>query len=126
LYSVGIGGWLTGGLWLLFHYFFVARGEFGLEANPLEPKWLMLHGAFAFASIWMFGLLWGAHVTVAWPSSRRRWSGIMVTCLLLWLTVSGYLLYYTGNEMVRSTASVLHWTIGLGCPIAFLWHRFRR
>ena len=126
LYIVGIGVWLTGGLWLLFHYFLVSQGEFGPQTNPLEPWWLKLHGAFAFATVWMFGLLWSVHVTKAWPISRRRLSGGMMAGTIGWLTLSGYLLYYVGNDNVRSVISVLHWAIGLAAPLAFLWHRFPR
>lgn len=126
LSSIAVGVWLSGGLWLLFHYFFVEQGDFGLKTHPLEPWWLKLHGAFAFASIWMFGLLWGVHVTAAWPFSRRRWSGSVMTGILLLLTVSGYLLYYEGNETARSLTSTLHWGIGVVCPIVFFWHRFRQ
>jgi len=124
VYVVGVGVWLSGGLWLLFHYFFLEQGEFGPKTNPLENWWLKLHGAFAIAAIWVFGLLWGAHVTQAWPLSRRRWSGSVMTCMLFWLTLSGYLLYYAGGETARSIISILHWSIGLACPIAFFWHRF--
>jgi len=28
LYIVAVGVWLSGGLWLLFHHFFVEQGEF--------------------------------------------------------------------------------------------------
>ncbi|HEY1212563.1 MAG TPA: hypothetical protein VGE93_02920, partial [Bryobacteraceae bacterium] len=45
LYSIGIGVWLTGGLWLLFHYLLVRQGEFGPQTHPLEPWSLKLHGA---------------------------------------------------------------------------------
>jgi hypothetical protein len=82
-----------------------------------------LHGAFAFAAIWMFGLLWGVHVTAAWPSARRRWSGGGMMGILLWLTVSGYLLYYLGDDTVRSNVAILHWAVGLACPIVYLAHR---
>ncbi|MEJ2083700.1 MAG: hypothetical protein P8Y94_16425, partial [Acidobacteriota bacterium] len=69
---VGIGVVLTGGSWLLFHHFLVEQGEFGPEPTRLEPWLLTLHGAFAFAAVWVLGLLWGVHVTAAWPLSRRR------------------------------------------------------
>jgi hypothetical protein len=129
LYAVGVGVWLSGALWLLFHYFFAQEGDFGPRIHPMEPLFLKLHGAFSVAAIWMFGLLWGVHVTRAWPFSRRRWSGSVMTGLMLWLTLSGYLLYYIGSyyigsDTARSIVSVLHWLIGLGCPAAFLWHRF--
>jgi hypothetical protein len=126
LYIVGIGVWLSGGLWLLFHYFLVKQGEFGPVASPLEPWWLKLHGAFAFAAVWMFGLLWGAHIAKLWPSKRRRWSGGMLTAVFVLLILSGYLLYYVGDDRIRPLISALHWGIGLACPIFFAWHRLKR
>jgi hypothetical protein len=126
LYIVGTGVWLTGGLWLLFHYFFVEEGEFGPTANPLEPWWLKLHGAFAFAAVWMFGLLWGIHIAKLWPHRRRRWSGGILTGVFVLLILSGYLLYYLGDDRIRPLISALHWVIGLACPIFFAWHRLRR
>lgn len=124
-YIVGAGIWLSGGLWLLFHYFFVTQGEFGPAENPLTAWWLRLHGAFAFAALWIFGLLWGTHITVAWPRQRRRRSGVALVGLLLFLIVSGYLLYYVGDDKVRPVISVLHWAVGLAAPAFFLAHRLR-
>lgn len=126
LYVTGIGVWLTGGLWLLFHHFLARQGDFGPMENPLTPWWLRLHGAFAFAAIWILGLLWGTHITAAWPRKRRRWSGGVLTGVFVFLVVSGYLLYYLGDDQVRPVVSVLHWAIGLACPLFFLLHRLRR
>jgi membrane protein YdbS with pleckstrin-like domain len=125
IYITGIGLWLTGGLWLIYHYFLVKQGEFGPEMNPMEPWWLRLHGAFAFAAIWLFGLLWGIHITKAWPHKRSRWSGGAMTGVLALLTVTGYLLYYVGDDRVRPLISAVHWTVGLACPLVFLWHRVK-
>ena len=125
LYVIGIGVWFSGVLWLLFHYFFVEQGEFGPKVHPLEPVWLKVHGAFAFAAIWIFGILWGTHVTKAWPGMRRRWSGGILVGTFLWLVLSAYLLYYVGSESARSVVSILHWGIGLASPICFGFHRLR-
>lgn len=126
LYIVGTGVWLTGGLWLLFHYFLVKQGEFGPTANPLEPWWLKLHGAFAFAAVWMFGLLWGIHIAKLWPQIKRRWSGSLLTAVFVLLILSGYLLYYVGDDRIRPEISAVHWIVGLACPIFFVWHRLKR
>lgn len=126
LYITGIGVWLTGSLWLLYHYFLVKQGEFGPAANPLEPWWLKLHGAFSFAAVWMLGLLWGIHITKLWPHKRKRWSGGMLTGVFALLIGSGYLLYYVGDDRVRPAISILHWGIGLACPVFFGWHRLGR
>jgi hypothetical protein len=124
VYAVGIGLWLTGALWLLFHYFLMRPGEFGPAADPLEAWWLTLHGAFAFLAIWTFGLLWGVHVANNWSAGRRRWSGALLVGVFELLIISGYLLYYLGDETLRPIASLVHWAVGLAGPIFFLAHRF--
>lgn len=123
LYIVGMGLWLSGGLWLLFHYFLQHPEQFGWSAHPLEPWWLRLHGAFALGGIWIFGLLWGVHIAPGWSTGERRRSGAVLTGILVWLVLSGYLLYYLGNEEARSIASLLHWATGLACPVVFAAHR---
>jgi hypothetical protein len=126
VYLVGGGLWLTGALWLGFHY--VVRGGDGiaLRRHPLEPWWLTLHGGFAYASLWVLGLLWGIHIVAGWSSGQRRWSGSLTLAALACLIVSGYLLYYLGDETLRAGTSVLHWALGLASPIVFLVHRLAR
>ena len=38
------------------------------------------------------------------------------------LTLTGYALYYAGDERIRPVISVLHWGLGLVLPAALLWH----
>jgi hypothetical protein len=123
LYFVGLGLWLSGGLWLLFHHFLLRQGELGLSAHPLEPWWLKVHGALAFASLWVLGLLWGVHVREGWALRLRRPSGAVLLGALALLIVSGYLLYYLGNEDARAITSIVHWGVGLAVPIAYSAHR---
>ena len=126
IYVIAAGVWLSGGLWLLFHYFLQKQGEFGPSTNPLEPWWLKMHGAFAFASLWMGGLIWGVHITRFWPGRRRRWSGSILTAVFALLILTGYLLYYVADDHARPMISYIHWIIGLLCPTLFLWHRWAR
>ena len=124
-YAVGMGVWGSGIGWLAFHYFFARQSEFGPSRHPLERWWLAIHGAFAFSSVWAFGWLWATHVTRTWPLRRRRWSGSGLVGVVAGLTLTGYLLYYVGNDTARSALSILHWALGLACPIPFLLHRVR-
>jgi hypothetical protein len=124
VYASGAGIWLTGALWLLFHYFLASDGPFGPTPHPLEFWSRAAHGAFGFASLWVFGMLWGSHVVEGWRSRRRRWSGSLAFALFAWLVASGYLLYYLGNDGLISAVSLLHWSIGLATPLPFLLHRF--
>ena len=42
------------------------------------------------------------------------------------LIVTGYLLYYVGNERVRNIISGVHWILGLAIPLAYLLHRIAK
>ncbi len=48
-YGIGLGLWLTGAAWLVFHYFLKTPSLFGPAENPLTHWWLAAHGLFAFA-----------------------------------------------------------------------------
>jgi hypothetical protein len=123
VYAVCLGLWTTGCGWLAFHFFLRAKGMFGPEPSPAEPWWLKAHGAFGFTGLWLFGLLWGVHIVNGWRTGRRRWSGVAMFTLFAVLILSGYLLYYAGDDTVRGAVSYMHWIIGLGAPAAFFWHR---
>jgi hypothetical protein len=124
--AVGIGVWLSGAGWLCAHYLFARQNEFGLPDSPAEPWWLKAHGAFAFLALWTGGLLWGVHVAKAWREHRHRWSGGTLFGLLLVLILSGYLLYYVGEEHLRATISAAHWILGLLLPLIYLTHRLAK
>jgi len=126
VYVIAGGLWLSGGLWLLFHYFLRRTSEFGLEAHPLEPWWLRVHGAFAFAGLWLLGFLSARHIVGGWASRRRRSSGLAMLGASGLLVLSGYLLYYAGADRVRAVVSLCHWGLGLAAPALFLLHRFAR
>lgn len=125
-YAIGFGLWLTGAAWLVFHYFLKVQGEFGPAENPLTHWWLAAHGLFAFATLWLFGLLWGQHVIGAWKSGRHRISGSILFAILAVLIGSGYLLYYAGGDETQAITAVIHWGAGLALPLPFVFHRFRK
>lgn len=116
--------WFSGVAWLVFRYFLRVPGEFGELPHPLESWWLRLHGAAAFATLWLLGLLWPTHVLPAWRA-RRRASGIVLAVLMAVLVASGWLLYY-GGEATRTAVSPLHWILGLALALPLLWHALRR
>ena len=122
LYAVCGGVWLSGALWLIFHYFLRSRGQFGFRTHPLEPWWLALHGAFAAASAFMFGLLWVPHILAGWHMRWRRRSGGTLAGVTIWLILSGYALYYIGSKDLLTWAQILHWSIGLAALALFFIH----
>ena len=124
VYGTAAGLWLSGATWLLFHYFLTREGPFGPVPHPLEFGLLAAHGAFGFVALFVFGLLWGAHIPAGWRSLRKRRSGILMFGLLAWLVLSSYLLYYLGNDETVSALRIAHWAAGLAGPVPFLIHRF--
>ena len=117
--------WCSGVLWLIFHYFFSRQGEFGAEADPFEHPLLVLHGACAFAALWLAGWVWHVHVQPWWSSPRRRGSGIVLIAFGAVLIMSGWLLYYAGDDELRRWSSVVHWGTGLALVVPLLVHGLR-
>ncbi len=118
--------WLSGGAWLLLHYFGQIESEFGPETNPLEPWMLRLHGAALIPALLGFGALFVVHIPKGWKDRRQRLIGIGLTTLVALLILSGYLLYYAWDDDFRGWVSLIHWVIGLGVPIIFIWHYVSR
>jgi len=125
-YSVLVAVWATGVSWLILHYFLRVQGEFGATPHPMEKWTLALHGAGAFAALWLAGVLWAMHIRPAWKSGFRSPSGISVILVLSVLIVTGYLLYYVGDEDSRARVMLAHWAIGLVSPAPLIVHVVRR
>lgn len=122
VYFISVGVFVTGAVWLIYHYFLRTPGPFGFKNNPLEIWWLKAHGAFSFASIWALGWLWTTHVMRGWNMRWRRWSGGFLAGVVLVLTITGYLLYYIGSRDWREGMALAHWIIGLAALAVFFIH----
>ena len=122
VYIVGLGVWVTGVLWLIFHYFFETEGPFGYESHPLEKTWLILHAGFSFAAVWVFGMLWAIHIVRGWNMKWRRKSGGTMVGVLFVLTISGYALYYIDSQEVDDWTAIFHWVVGLAALVLFFIH----
>jgi hypothetical protein len=124
LYVVFAGVWVSGALWLLYHYFLGGEGEFGFAPHFLEKWWLRLHALFAFAALVAVGSVLPVHAHGAWQRGRNRGTGLMMKSLLLWLAGSGYALYYFADDAARPWLPWVHWGVGAGLPV-LLWAHIR-
>jgi hypothetical protein len=122
VYRVSYVVFLTGVLWLVFHYFLRQQGEFGETAHPLEVWWLRLHGAGAMGALLIVGSLLPIHVRTGWHQSRNLALGIGLLALTSILILTGYALYYFGGEELRPILSILHWAVGLVAAAVLVWH----
>ena len=125
LYAVFALLWLTGTLWLVFHYFLRAASEFGEIANPIEIWWLRLHGLMVFAALVALGSVLPGHARRAWQLNKNRRTGLAMKTLFLWLAFTGYALYYFASEENEAWLPLLHWGAGLTLPLMLAFHVHR-
>ncbi len=111
---------LSGGLWLIAHYFLRTQSEFGESIHPWEHPAMQAHAAFALALCIISGSLIHWHIKRANDAACNRKSGWTMVGLMLILLLSGYGLLYLANDDSHAWWSLVHWVIGLGSP-ALLW-----
>ncbi len=87
--------------WLIAHYLLPGSGEFGDSTSASEPWWLRLHGAAAMGFLIALGSLLPGHISRAWQLRRNHRSGLTILGLVALLIVTGYGLYYAGDEQSR-------------------------
>ena len=93
----------------------------------MERALLMkIHGAAAMAGMVLLGTLLARHVPCGWKKRANRISGAALLTALLWLVVSGYALYYSGNESLRALASQTHFWIGVALAVVLALHQGSR
>ena len=122
VYVVSSGLFLSGAIWLYYFYFVRVNDQFGFEnPHPAQGWFLILHAVFALPAVWIYGFLWQIHVKPGWIAHTRRWSGGTQWSLVLLMILTGYALYYIGNDTVRSWVSLAHWVPAvLALPLFFI------
>jgi hypothetical protein len=122
VYVISAGVWVSGVSWLVFHYFLRTEGPFGFRNNPLEAWCLKAHGAFSFASLWLLGRLWAAHVMRGWNTHWRRLSGGSLVGTAIFLILTGYGLYYVDRKVWHDWIGIVHWIVGIAALAFFFFH----
>jgi hypothetical protein len=74
-----------------------------------------------FFVLWL-GTLLVSHVNHAWHARKNRPNGAFFLAAVGLLTLSGYALYYLGNENLRAADGQLHLWLGVAAPALLLWH----
>jgi len=87
----------------------------GAPRNP-SAALLRLHGAAAMVLLVLAGAAIALHVPGAWRERKNRLTGALLAGALGALALTGYFLYYAGDEALRSAAGWSHWGLGLALP----------
>ncbi|MDX2222441.1 MAG: hypothetical protein SFV21_06820 [Rhodospirillaceae bacterium] len=123
VHAVSAATFITGVVWLIFHYFVRVEDDMGFDGpHPQQRLWLIAHAAVSFAAIWVFGILWPNHVKKSWRAHVRRFSGGVLFGVAMWLTLTGFALYYTGDPALDQAVALMHWIVGVAALAAYLVH----
>jgi cation transport ATPase len=107
---------ITGAVWMVGQ---VVRDQ---ESSGNLFGWLMkVHGAAAMVVLVLLGALLN-HVRKGWRARRNRSSGLTLLIAILFLVVTGYGLYYAGDEPLRALISRWHGWVGLGLVLLLPAH----
>jgi hypothetical protein len=120
-YAVSLTVFLSGVSWAWVQH--LDEGGQATEALRQTKPWLIaIHGLSAMAFVLLLGTLLVSHVRRAWKAGRNRKNGGPFLAAISLLTLSGYALYYAGNETVRDLASDFHLWLGVAAPALLFWH----
>jgi cation transport ATPase len=123
LYVISLVLLFSGVFWAWFHHLdeTAKRGDFLRSLNP----WLMkIHGFAAVGFVLLLGTLLPVHVRHSWHAHKNRTNGAFFLAAIGLLSLSGYSLYYLGDERVRGACSTFHLWLGVLSPallIAHIW-----
>ena len=116
----------TGLAWWALDRWATVPDEFGGTAkHPAQPWMLRLNGAGAFGFLIVFGSLLPGHIQRGWHLRQNRATGLTLVAVFAVLSLTGYALYYLGEESGRALAASAHWWIGLASPALLIGHVLR-
>jgi hypothetical protein len=121
LYAVVLVLFLSGVIWIGLHQL----DEAGNTSGPwreLKPSVMTVHGLVAAMFVVLLGTLLPVHVRHSWHARRNRANGVFFLSVVSTLTLTGYLLYYLGNERTRAWCSNVHFWLGAAIPLLLVLH----
>jgi hypothetical protein len=121
LYAFSIVLLLSGAAWAWIHQFY-NDGQPDGALRQLSPSLLKVHGYAALGFVLMLGTLLTGHVRRSWHARKNRTNGAFFLTVVSLLTLSGYTLYYLGDETSRRVTSQFHLWLGLAAPVLLFWH----
>jgi hypothetical protein len=121
LYCVSLLLFISGAAWAWARHLDEA-GHASSTFQELKPSFLTVHGISAVAFMLLLGTLLPGHVCRSWLARKNRANGASFLTATSFLTLSGYALYYLGDEAWRNAASGFHLWLGLAAPVFLFLH----
>jgi len=104
--------WITGMLWLALD--FMDLNSFG------QTQILILHGALIIPALVSLGVLIVSHIPEGWEPTKKRKSGFLLSFIMLFLVISGFVLFY--EDSIINQLSYSHSLTGLFLVPLIFWH----
>ena len=126
IHLVALAVLLTGIVWVALH--FAAPGWIDEEiSRRIQVVLLKIHGAAAMLALVALGTLLSTHILPALVNPQNRGAGITLLSCIATLALTGWGLYYLGDENLRNWTSDIHIAVGAACAAAFIHHiRYRK
>ena len=121
LYAVSLVLFASGAAWGWVHRL-DEGGRAGETLRDFKPWLLKVHGFAAVGFVLLLGTLLPNHARRAWHARKNRANGAFFLTAVSLLTLSGYALYYLGDETWRNATSQFHLWLGLAAPVLLFWH----
>jgi hypothetical protein len=126
LYASTLLVFASGVAWWILDHYAVREDEFGgIAKHPAETWMLKIHGAAAMVILVVLGTLIPIHVKRGWEAGKNLPSGTGTLLFFGILTVTGYGLYYVGDESLRGFTSNIHFWGGVVLPLIVGYHVWR-
>ena len=81
---------------------------------------LILHGALIIPALVSLGVLIVSHIPEGWEPTKKRKSGFLLSFIMLFLVISGFVLFYEDSFMNQLSYS--HSMTGLILVPLIFWH----
>ena len=104
--------WLTGVLWIVLD--FMKLSSFG------QTQLIIFHGALIIPALVSLGVLIVSHIPEGWEPTKKRKSGFLLSFIMLFLVISGFVLFYTDSAVYELSYS--HSLVGLILVPLIFWH----
>lgn len=121
LYGASLALFISGVAWACLQHLDEA-GRAGEQLVGWKQPLIAIHGFSAIFFVLLLGTLLTGHVRRAWHARKNQRNGLFFLTGVSLLTLSGYLLYYLGDENWRKIVGDFHLWLGVLSPMLLLWH----